>query len=155
MNLGAIISPHDAWLMLRGLRTLPIRMRQIGETTERVAAYLKAHPAVRQIRYAWDADSPQIELARRQMNWGGGIFSIHLATDDITRIEQFCESLRYFKMAASWGGHESLIMPACAFYPADFTGHRTYPSDMVRLYIGLEEADALIEDLRQALEIIK
>ena len=152
MNLGAIISPHDAWLILRGLRTLPIRLRQIGETTERVAAYLKTHPAVRQIRYAWDPDSPQIELARRQMTWGGALFSIYLNTDNIAQVERFCESLRYFKMAVSWGGHESLIMPECAFYPADYAGHRSYPPDMLRLYIGLEDADALISDLKQALD---
>ena len=154
MNLGAIISPHDAWLMLRGLRTLPIRLRQIGETTEKVAAYLKAHPAVRRIRYAWDADSPQRSLARKQMSWGGGLFSIQLATDDVARVEKFCESLRYFKMAVSWGGHESLIMPACAFYPVGYAGTRTYPPDMVRLYIGLEESEALIDDLKQALDCI-
>lgn len=154
MNLGAIISPHDAWLMLRGLRTLPIRLKQIGETTEKVTAYLKSHPAVRKILYAWDADSPQIALARKQMNWGGGLFSIYLATEDISRVEKFCEALQYFKMAVSWGGHESLIMPACAFYPTSYTGTRTYPPDMVRLYIGLEEAEVLINDLKQALSCI-
>ncbi|MCW3128097.1 MAG: cystathionine beta-lyase [Bacteroidetes bacterium] len=154
MNLGAIISPNDAWLMLRGLRTLPIRLRQIGETTEKVAAFLKAHPAVRSILYAWDADSPQIALARQQMNWGGGLFSIHLATDDISPVEKFCEALKYFKMAVSWGGHESLIMPACAFYPISYEGTRTYPADMVRLYIGLEDAEVLINDLKQALSCI-
>lgn len=154
MNLGAIISPHDAWLMLRGLRTLPIRMRQIGETTEAVVAFLKGHPAVRSVLYAWDADSPQAELARRQMTWNGGLFSIHLATDDIGRIERFCEALQFFKMAVSWGGHESLLMPACAFYPVSYDGVRTYPPDLVRLYIGLESAEVLISDLKQALSCI-
>lgn len=154
MNLGAIISPHDAWLMLRGLRTLPIRMRQIGETTEAVVAFLKGHPAVRSVLYAWDTDSPQDELARRQMTWNGGLFSIHLATDDIGRIERFCEALQFFKMAVSWGGHESLLMPACAFYPVSYDGVRTYPPDLVRLYIGLESAEVLISDLKQALSCI-
>ncbi|MBS1622982.1 MAG: aminotransferase class I/II-fold pyridoxal phosphate-dependent enzyme [Bacteroidetes bacterium] len=154
MNLGAIISPHDAWLMLRGLRTLPIRMRQTGETTEAVVAFLKGHPAVRSVLYAWDPDSPQIALARQQMTWNGGLFSIHLATEDISRIEKFCEALQFFKMAVSWGGHESLIMPACAFYPASYDGVRTYPPDLVRLYIGLESAEVLISDLKQALTCI-
>lgn len=154
MNLGAIISPHDAWLMLRGLRTLPIRMRQISETTEMIVAFLKGHPAVRSVLYALDPDSPQIALAKQQMTWNGGLFSIHLATDDISRIEKFCEALQYFKMAVSWGGHESLLMPACAFYPASYDGVRTYPPDLVRLYIGLESAEVLIADLKQALSCI-
>lgn len=154
MNLGAIISPHDAWLMLRGLRTLPIRMRQIGETTDTVVAFLKGHPAVRSMLYAFDPDSPQFDLAKRQMTWNGGLFSIHLATDDIGRIEKFCEALQFFKMAVSWGGHESLIMPACAFYPVIYDGVRTYPPDLVRLYIGLESAEVLISDLKQALSCI-
>lgn len=154
LNLGAIISPHDAWLILRGLRTLPIRMKQTGDTTEKVVAFLKTHPAVRKVLYAWDADSPQAALARAQMLWSGGLFSIHLATEDISRVEKFCEALKYFKMAVSWGGHESLIMPACAFYSAGYDGTRTYPADLVRLYIGLEESEVLIDDLKQALTCI-
>jgi cystathionine beta-lyase/cystathionine gamma-synthase len=154
LNLGAIISPHDAWLMLRGLRTLPIRMRQTGETTDKVVAFLKAHPAVRKVLYAWDTDNPQAALARSQMSWGGGLFSMHLATDNVARVEKFCEALKYFKMAVSWGGHESLIMPDCAFYQAGYEGTRTYPTDLVRLYIGLEESEVLIDDLKQALTCI-
>jgi cystathionine beta-lyase/cystathionine gamma-synthase len=82
------------------------------------------------------------------------LFSIHLATDDVTSVEKFCEALKYFKMAVSWGGHESLIMPACAFYQRSYEGPRTYPADLVRLYIGLEESEVLIDDLKQALTCI-
>jgi cystathionine beta-lyase/cystathionine gamma-synthase len=155
MNLGAIISPHDAWLMLRGLRTLPIRLRQIGETTGQVVAFLESHPAVEQVLYPFSKNNPQLALAKKQMLWPGGLLSIYLRTNDLQKIEKFCESLRCFKMAVSWGGHESLIMPACAFYPAGHSSPRTYPPNLVRIYIGLEEAGALIADLSQGLDNIR
>ena len=154
MNLGAIISPHDAWLILRGLRTLPIRMKQIGETTLKVVEFLEKHPAVSSVLFPFSKHNPQLELAKKQMLWTGGLLSIHLHSTDLSKIEKFCESLTFFKMAVSWGGHESLIMPACAFYPIDHSAHRTYPADLVRLYIGLEEPEALIADLDQALKHI-
>jgi len=154
MNLGAIISPNDAWLMLRGLRTLPIRLKQIEESTAKVVSYLEGHAAVKEVLYPFSKSNPQLFLAQKQMLWPGGLFSIYLNTEDISKVEKFCESLTFFKMAVSWGGHESLIMPACAFYPADYSGIRTYPPNLVRIYIGLEESAVLINDLKQALDCI-
>jgi cystathionine beta-lyase/cystathionine gamma-synthase len=154
MNLGAIISPHDAWLILRGLRTLPIRLRQVGESAQKVVKYLEGHPAIKKVLYPFSEKNPQIALARRQMYWTGGLFSIHLDTGDVSKVEKFCEALTFFKMAVSWGGHESLVMPASAFYPPDHTGPRTYPPQLVRLYIGLEDPEVLIGDLKQALSCI-
>ena len=151
MNIGAIISPHDAWLILRGLRTLPIRMKQTGETAGEVVQYLESHPAVKELLYPFSKSNPQLDLAKKQMLWQGGMFSIYLNTEDISKVEKFCDSLKHFKMAVSWGGHESLIMPACAFYSNEFPGARTYPPNLVRIYIGLEEAKVLIDDLKQAL----
>jgi cystathionine beta-lyase/cystathionine gamma-synthase len=86
------------------------------------------------------------------MNWCGGLFSAYLKTTDIGAVEKFCEQLNYFKMAVSWGGHESLLMPACAFYTKDFEGLRKYPFNLIRFYIGLENGNDLIEDLNKALE---
>lgn len=154
MNLGAIIAPQDAWLMLRGLRTLPLRLKQVGENTEKVLRFLEAHPAVSQVLFPFSKNNPQEELARKQMLWAGGLLSISLQTHETAVVENFCESLKYFKMAVSWGGHESLIMPACAFYPTNYSGPRSYPFNLVRLYIGLEEAEVLIDDLKQALRCI-
>jgi cystathionine beta-lyase/cystathionine gamma-synthase len=154
MNLGAIISPNDAWLMLRGLRTLPIRLRQIGESTHRVVTYLEQHPAIERVLFPFSDNNPQVELAKQQMSWAGGLLTVLLKTSDLADVEKFCESLRFFQMAVSWGGHESLIMPAAAFYPSDYVGTRTYPPNMVRIYVGLEDADILINDLKQALSHI-
>lgn len=150
LNIGTIISPNDAWLVLRGLRTLPQRMKAISETTKNIVHFLKSVDWVKNVIHPSEADSSQYTLASSQMNWYGGLFSINLCTEDISKIESFCNSLRFFKMAVSWGGHESLIMPCAAFYPKDFTGFRKYPVSYIRLYIGLEDNETLINDLKQA-----
>jgi cystathionine beta-lyase/cystathionine gamma-synthase len=150
LNIGAVLSPHNAWLVLRGLRTLPQRMKAITETTRNVVEYLKSANWVKKVMHPSESDSPQYLLASEQMNWYGGLFSINLNTEDVSKIDLFCNNLRFFKMAVSWGGHESLIMPCAAFYPKDYSGLRKYPISYIRLYIGLENSDTLITDLKQA-----
>jgi cystathionine beta-lyase/cystathionine gamma-synthase len=151
MTLGGILSPHDAWLMLRGLRTLPLRMARVAETTPKVAAFLESHPRVARMHYPHSPQSPQYELAIRQMKAPGGQFSIELRADSIEEVERFCNSLKRFLLACSWGSYESLIFPVCTLYTS-----ANYPTQlpwtMIRFYIGLEDAEVLIEDLRQAFE---
>jgi cystathionine beta-lyase/cystathionine gamma-synthase len=153
LNIGAIISPHDAWLILRGLRTLPIRIKAIGETVQSVIEFLRNQPWVNQVLHPFESDFHNQALAKSQMNWHGGLFSILVDSDSIEKIEQFCERLIFFKMAVSWGGHESLIIPACAFYDRDYDGKRKYPINLLRLYIGLEHKDTLIADLSEAAKV--
>lgn len=150
MNLGVNISPHDAWLILRGLRTLPVRMRQIGESTQQVIAYLKSAHWVEKVNHPFEGDATKVDLAKSQMQWYGGLFSVYVKSDAIAAIEAFCEQLRFFKMAVSWGGHESLVMPACAFYDSDYSGMRKYPANLIRFSIGLEDANVLIGDMQQS-----
>jgi len=150
MTLGAVVSPDDAWLMLRSLRTLPLRMERSAESAGKVAAFLGAHPRVRQVLWPFAPDHPQYALARRQMARCGALMSIRLHAPDIAGVERFCDALEYFLMAVSWGGYESLALPTCAFMgpglpPTDL------PWDLVRIYIGLEDPDALIDDLDRAL----
>ena len=154
LNFGGILSPHDAWLILRGLRTLPLRLQQIRSTTEAVVAYLETHAAIEKINYPFHKNFPQYDLATQQMKWCGGLFSVVLKTTNVAAIEKFCEQLQYFQMAVSWGGHESLLMPACAFYPSQHEGARIHPSNLVRFYVGLEEPEILIADLKQALDLL-
>jgi cystathionine beta-lyase len=151
MTLGAILDPQAAWLLIRGLRTLPVRMERIAATTRKVVDYLKQHPKVDQILYPFLESNPQYELARKQLRNNTGQFTITLKTDDIAKVDLFCDSLKHFLMAASWGGHESLIYPVAASYN---TGNykSSLPFTMVRFYIGLEDPDYLIKDLEQALE---
>lgn len=150
LNLGPIISPNDAWLLLRSLRTLPIRLEKVRATTEKVVAFMKTHPQVETLLYPFDADFPQYELAKKQMQWCGGLFTVTLKAKDIDQMETFCNSLRAFTMAVSWGGHEALIIPTCSFYPKEHFDSSVYPFNMIRFYVGLEEPEFLIEDLKQA-----
>jgi len=151
MTLGAILDPNAAWLLVRGLRTLPVRMERIAATTRKVVEYLSNHPKVDQILSPFIKSNPQYELAQKQMRSNTGQFTITLKTDDIAKVDLFCDSLQHFLMAASWGGHESLIYPVAASYN---TGNykSSLPFTMVRFYIGLEDPDYLIKDLEQALE---
>ena len=153
MTLGAVMSPHDAWLLIRGLRTLPVRMERIAASARKVVAYLEQHPKVEKVYFPFSPSHPQYELAMRQMRNNSGQFTITLKTDDIKKVEAFCDNLKRFLMAASWGGHESLIFPIAASY---WEGKLkpTLPFNMIRFYVGLEEPDYLIKDLEQALEYV-
>ncbi len=116
MTLGAIISPHDAASILKGLRTLPLRMKRSDETAKKVIAWLAKHPKVEKIYYPFSPDNPQYDLAKRQMRGCGGLFSVQIKLKDIQAAEDFFHRLRHFLLAVSWGGHESLVFPTCAFY---------------------------------------
>lgn len=152
MNIGAIMSPHDAWLMIRSLRTLPLRLERVKATTEKVVEFMEAHPKVERMYYPWSKSFPQYELAKKQMKWCGGLFTVELKAKTIDEVEAFCNSLKRFLMAVSWGGHESLLMPACSFQPKENYDGSVYPFNIVRFYVGLEDAELLIEDLKQALD---
>ena len=151
MTLGGIISPHDAWLMIRGLRTLKIRVQRSNDTTDKVVEYLENHPKVDKVFFPFSKKNPQYELAKSQMSGTGGMFSAQLKAKDIAGIERFCNSLKRFLMACSWGGHESLIFPTCSLF--DSQNYSTELSwNHIRFYVGLEEPEEIIEDLKQALE---
>lgn len=152
MTLGAILAPHDAWLMIRGLRTLPIRMQRIAATTGKVLAFLQAHPRVRRVYSPHASGNPQWGLSDRQLSGASGLLTIELHAPDIAAIERFCDGLTRFLMTVSWGGYESLAFPVCAVFAADAPMHPPHgvPLTLVRLSIGLEEPDVLIADLESA-----
>jgi cystathionine beta-lyase/cystathionine gamma-synthase len=151
MTLGAILAPHDAWLLIRGLRTLPVRMARVAASTRQVVDYLAQHPKVERVLFPFLPSHPQYELAQKQMSNNSGQFSILLKTDSIDKTDLFCDSLQHFMMAASWGGHESLIYPVSATYTE--TGPKPdLPFNLIRFYVGLEDPEYLIRDLAQALE---
>ena len=150
MCLGAIISPHDANLIIRGLRTLPLRIKKSDESAKKVIEWLKTHPKVKKIYYPFLEDSPQYELAKKQMTGCGGLFSIETTAETIEEAEAFFYRLKRFVFAVSWGGHESLIFPICALYGVEGKPNPSLPFNFFRFYIGLEEPEWLIEDLKQA-----
>lgn len=158
MTIGGCISPQDAALVLRGLRTLELRVNRSAETTKKVADFLEKHPKIKQLNYPFSSKNPQVDLAKKQMKQGGGLLSIVINSPDVAGVERFCDSLKRFLLATSWGGYESLLFPICALAGSTSFAHGEakveypLPWDLVRLYIGLEDADLLIADLEQALE---
>lgn len=151
LNIGSGIQPFNAWLMIRGLRTLPARIERITQSTAAVVAYMKRHPKVESVIFPFDESFPQYELAKQQMKGACGLFTFVLKADKMESIVKFCESLQHIMMAVSWGGHESLVIPKCAgIAPKDFDAankeHR-----YVRMYVGLEDPQYLVDDLEQAL----
>jgi len=152
LNVGSGIQPFNAWLLLRGLRTLPARLERITQTTKQVLAFLKSHPKIDQIIFPLDESFPQYSLAKEQMSGACGLMTITLKDGTVESITRFCESLKHILMAVSWGGHESLVIPKCAgLQPSDFDASNI-EHQYIRLYTGLEEPQYIIEDLRQALE---
>lgn len=154
MTLGGIISPHDAWLLLRSLRTLPIRMERVENSTMKIVDYLKAHSKVEKMYYPMDPDFPQYELAKRQMTGGSGLFSIQLKAESREEVDRFCDHLKYFILACSWGGYESLVFPICGLDDAGNYKDNDMPWNLIRISIGLEDPDVLIADLDAAFAVI-
>jgi cystathionine beta-lyase/cystathionine gamma-synthase len=152
MNTGPALSPHSAWLLLRGLRTLPLRLQRSFESTRIITEWLASHPAVEDVIWPFSPQFKQSELVSQQMQGCGGLFSLTLKNSSFSKIEKFCNSLQHILLAVSWGGHESLAVPAIASfsegeYSADNSHHQ-----LIRMYIGLEDPHYLIADIKQALE---
>lgn len=152
MTLGNIISPHDAWLMIRGLRTFEIRMDRVAESTPKIVSFLEAHPGVESVIYPHSPNHPQHELALKQMKRPCGQFSLLVKANEMEAVERFCNQLKHFVMACSWGGYESLIFPLCTLYDSNNYSESGLPWNMIRFYVGLEDPQMLIDDLNQAFE---
>ena len=154
-SAGAIAGPFDSYLALRGLKTLAIRMKAHNENGMRVAQWLTAHPMIEKVYYPGLASHPQAELAARQMSGFGGMISV-VVKGGLKNASQFMQNLKLFALAESLGGVESL-----SNHPAIMT-HASVPKEtrkklgisdsLVRLSVGIEDIEDLIEDLRGALE---
>ena len=145
---GADMSPFDSWLMLRGIRTLPVRMKQHMANAMEMAAYFQELPVVKEVIYPWWETHPQYELAKKQMTGASGLMSVvfDLPGEQIKRIVR---ELEFFHRGPSWGGFESLISPVGADLEQD---NETMKKGLVRLHIGLEGADLLKEDFERAVK---
>jgi cystathionine beta-lyase/cystathionine gamma-synthase len=150
---GAILGPFDSWLVLRGTKTLTVRMAQHNANGLALARFLEGHPAVRRVLYPGLPSHPQFELAKRQMQGFGGMLSFDVG--DFERARRVCNSVKLMSLAESLGGVETLIC-----HPATMT-HASVPPEirqaigltdsLVRISAGIEDADDLIADLDQAL----
>lgn len=152
MNAGAGIQPFNAWLLLRGLRTLPARLDRITASTQKMLAYLKQHPKVESVIFPFDENFPQLALAKQQMKGACGLMTFVIKADNIMQIENFCNNLKHIYMAVSWGGHESLVIPKCSGIKRESFIAASKEHRMLRLYVGLEEPEYLIKDLEQAFD---
>ncbi len=144
--LGGILDPFASWLMLRGLRTLPVRMERHQKSAMPIARMLAGDPRVARVHYPGLEMHPQAALARRQMRGQSGMMSLVLRDGTRERTFAFVDALRYFCIAVSWGGFESLAIPLHATDPEN--GEKVW---LVRLSIGLESVEDLKADLYQAL----
>lgn len=153
--LGGILSPFSAWLLVRSLRTLPLRMQQHQASGLAVARFLEKHPAVARVRHPGLESHPQHALARRQMSGTSGLMGFTLATRSVDAIKAFVNGLRVFLLGVSWGGHESLVyapvISALKETPPERFAHLGITPGDIRISVGLEHPDDLIADLDGAL----
>ncbi|MGK7378038.1 methionine gamma-lyase [Planococcus sp. 1R117A] len=157
-DVGGIMSPFDAWLLLRGMKTLHVRMDRHISNTKKVLEFLKQEPIVKKIYYPFDDDHPQVEIAKRQMRDGGGLISFEIEGGK-KEAQAFMNALSLIKIAVSLGDAETLIQ-----HPASMT-HAVVPQksreamgiteSLMRLSVGLEHVDDLTADLAKAFETVK
>jgi methionine-gamma-lyase len=157
-DIGGVLGPFDAWLLLRGLKTLPLRMERHSDNALSVAHFLEAHPLVKQVYYPFLPSFPQYALATRQMRAGGGVISFELHGGMEAGI-QLLNHIRMAKIAVSLGDAETLIQ-----HPASMT-HSVVPHEkrlamgitdgLIRLSVGLEHVEDILNDLEQALHQVE
>lgn len=152
---GGILSPFDAWLLTKGLRTLSVRIKHVQSSAAKVAAFLEKHPKVKYVLYPGLESHPQYELAKQQMSGNTGLMTF--CVKDFDAMETLVNSLELFGIGVSWGGFESLVMaPGITMgrkNRAEFVNTQ-FEEGMIRISIGLEDVDDLIQDLEQALNKI-
>jgi cystathionine beta-lyase len=149
-DLGHSVSPDDAWLGSRGLRTMGVRLRQHEESALKIAHWLKGQPQVGRMLHPAFPDCPGHEYWKRDFKGSSGLFSFELKGADLAARSAFVESLELFCIGFSWGGFESIAIPVD---PHRTVGHPPAPN-LVRLHIGLEDPDDLIADLAAAFKRI-
>jgi cystathionine gamma-synthase len=149
--MGAVAGPFDAWLVLRGIKTLAVRMDRHCENTARVAELLTSHPKVTKVLYPGLPEHPGHEVAAKQMKAFGGMISFRVQGGEEAAVA-VCDRARLFTLGESLGGVESLIeVPQAMTHQSVEDSDAAVPADLIRLSCGIEAAEDLVEDLRQAL----
>ena len=153
--LGSCMDPHQAWLLIRGLRTMPVRVKAHGESGLKVAKWLEQQPCVKQVFYPGLDSHPQKELVDKYLKGGlnGLIGFVYDGTAEQAR--EFMYSLKMFQYGVSWGGFESLVAPGSVGLTDEEAADIGMPANVIRIHVGLEDVDTLIADLAQAFEASK
>ena len=153
-SMGSTPSAFDCFLILRGIKTLSLRMKKHNENGLKIAKFLKQHKKVKKVTYPGLANHPQKEIAKKQMSGFGGIVTF-LFDGNLNQIKTFMKKLKLFTIAESLGGVESLIeSPALMThaYLDDSDTNESIPKNLIRISAGIEDSDDLIDDLKEALK---
>ena len=152
---GAILGPFDSWLVIRGIETLTLRVRQHAENAQKVAEYLLEEKLVKNVYYPGLPSHPNYEVAKKQQKYSGGVIAFDLVIDDKELASQIVSGTKLFKLAESLGGVKSLCCLPCEMTHKSIPVEKRYSSgvtdSLIRLSVGLEDADDLIADLKQAI----
>ncbi|QIZ05409.1 aminotransferase class I/II-fold pyridoxal phosphate-dependent enzyme [Priestia megaterium] len=150
--LGGVMPPYEAWLLMRGLRTLPIRMRAHQESGLKIASFLEDHSSVKKVHYPGLKSSPDYELGKLQLKGYSGLMSFELANNSFESVRNVINSLKQFQIGVSWGGFESLVISPNYGYNTEQLINSGIDSGLIRISVGLENIDELLEDLNTALQ---
>lgn len=152
---GGKIAPFEAWLIMRSLRTLPLRLKQHQENAMKVAKFLEGHEKVKKVYYPGLESFEQYELGKKQMSGYTGLLAIDVDCNEVEKIKKFVNSLELFYLGVSWGGFESLVYAPAISYLKEMSPDKFEAMGItlgsIRMSIGLENADDLIADLEGAL----
>lgn len=151
---GGNMDPHQAWLLIRGIRTLPVRIKQHQESAKKVADFLESHSKIQRVLYPGLKSHPQYELGKKQMTGYTGLMSF-IPKGNPDEIIKFVKNLRYFQLGCSWGGFESLVASISVGRSDEENKKNHLPNNLVRIHVGLENVETLLEDLDRGLSFIK
>lgn len=152
---GAAIGPFESWLLIRGLRSLEARLEHQARTVEKVVGMLKEHPMVKQVNHPLCFSGRQKELADKYLTGYTSLLSIELDTTAYEEVKKVADACEIFQIGVSWGGFESLILPQNHGDNEEYLNQAHIPAGLIRLYLGMESAEDLIQELNQALDKIR
>lgn len=152
-SLGATISPFNSWLAIRGLRTLPVRMNHLDQSIRIVLDTLSTDARINQIYHPYLSNEPQQKLAQKYLSGYGSLFSIDMVDDDFKKLSTFVNSLNVVSLGVSWGGFESLVLPAFKGNNLEKLEERGLKNSHMRMYLGMENPQTILADIQQALDI--
>jgi cystathionine beta-lyase len=156
---GGILGPFDAWLVIRGIETLGLRVKQHSQNAQAIAEFLLTQPSVKNVYYPGLPSHHNHHIAKQQQRHFGGIVAFDLHSDSKDEASAFVSNTQYFKLAESLGGVKSLICLPCEMTHKSIPREKRYSSgvtdSLIRISVGLEDAEDLIEDLKQAFQTIQ
>jgi cystathionine beta-lyase len=151
---GGVMPPYEAWLLMRGLRTLPIRMKAHQESGLKIASFLEKSSAVKVVNYPGLESSPDYKLGKEQLKGYTGLMSFELKNNTYESVGKVINSLKHFQIGVSWGGFESLVISPNYGYNVEQLVKGGLDPGLIRISVGLENVDELLEDLEAALKLV-